>query len=441
MVFAAWRRLAPHEMVLFLLIFAHALWAQQPQSPVLTLDAAIDFATHHSPLLAATRQSVLANQAAIAAAKAEQLPRVDVGAVLLGGNQPTESGLGVPLTPFADIPAQPFGNGHLGGVATATVPIYTGGRIGAATHVAEAERNLAQTNVRDVESSLEYEVSATYARLVEVDRDVQAAQESVDAFTESRRNAAHMLSVGKVARVDLLRVDARLEDIEAKLIDLKNERQILAGQLNALMGRPVGTSVAVEQSLPYPKAAISADQAVRAAATGNTQYQLSDARAKVAHNSLDLAKSQLRPTFSFSTIFFEQGPDPFSAYKGGAIAGFSFDYPIFDRPLKHRVQEAKSLELEDRLKRDQARLDAMQRARTAYLDLQDAEARIQATQSSIADARETLRIEQEEQNYGRDTIEHLLDAEAAFLTSEADYYRALADGAIATAALKRETGQ
>ncbi len=105
------------------------------------------------------------------------------------------------------------------------------------------------------------------------------------------------------------------------------------------------------------------------------------------------------------------------------------------------MEEAKSVELEDRSKADQARLDAMQRARTAYLRVQDAQARIQATQSSIADARETLRIEQEKQKYGRETIEHLLGAQAALLTSEANYYRALADYTTATAALKRETGQ
>ena len=407
----------------------------------LTLDAAIAYAEHHSPLLAATQQSVLTKQAAIAAAKAEQLPRVDVDAALRGSNQPTESALGFPLTPLADIPNQPFGNGHLTGLASATVPIYTGGRIGAETHVAEAERDLAQTNVHDVESNLEYEVATTYARMVEVERDVQAAQESVATLTESQRIASQMLSVGKIARVDLLKIDTRLASVRAEDIDLENEQQILVGQLNALMGRPVDSPVVAQISLPHPEVTISADQAALAATTGNTQYQLAEAQTKLAQKSVDLAKSQLRPTLSFSAELFKQSSDPFSVYHGGAIAGFSFNYPIFDRPLNHRVQEAKSLELEDRSRSDQARLDAMQRARTATLQLRDAEARIQATQSSIAEAREALRIEQEKLKYGRGIIEHVLDAQAALLTSEADYYRALSDYAIATASLKRETGQ
>lgn len=441
MIKPAWRNLAACEMLALFLFFPCAFGAQQSDAPVLTLNAAIDYAKQHSPLLAATRQGVITQQASVAAAKAERLPQVDVGAVMLGSNQPAESGLAFPLTPLVETSRQPFADGHLAGIATAILPIYTGGRIRSAEHVAEAERYLAQTNVRDVESNLVFEVSATYARLVETDRDVQAARESVKALTESRRVMSQMFSVGKVAHVDLLKIDTRLADVEAKLIDLRNARQVLVGQLNALMGRAIDTPVVAEATLPHPEVAISEDQAVLTAATTNTQYQVADARVRVAQNSLKLAKSQLHPTFSLSTAFYDQSPDPFSAHRGGAIAGFTFSYPIFDRPLEHRVAEAKSRELEARSKASQERLDAMQRARTAWFQVRDAEARIRATESSIADARETLRIEQLMVQYGRDRIEHLLDAQAALLTSEADYYRALADDTVATAALKRETGQ
>jgi outer membrane protein len=85
-------------------------------------------------------------------------------------------------------------------------------------------------------------------------------------------------------------------------------------------------------------------------------------------------------------------------------------------------------------------LDAAQRARAAYLQVQNAEERIRATETAIGYAREALRIEQEKQRYGRGIIENLLDAQAALLTSEARHYRALADYTTATAAVRRETG-
>jgi outer membrane protein TolC len=117
-----------------------------------------------------------------------------------------------------------------------------------------------------------------------------------------------------------------------------------------------------------------------------------------------------------------------------------FMFPLFDRTLTNRVEEAKSRELERRFDLKQAELDATQRVRTAYLQAQNSQERIRATEASIGYARESLRIEQEKQRYGRGIIETLLDAQAALLTAEARYYRALADYTTATAALKRETG-
>jgi outer membrane protein len=443
--FAQRRRLwylAASAAVLFsLLALPHPAWAQQTAAAPLTLNAALAYAHEHSPRLAATQQGVATQQAAVGTAQAERLPGIDLGASLRGTSPLTETALGFPLTPLADIPeTQPFSHGHVNGVVSAALPLYTGGRISTAIKLAKAERGLAQTNVRDVERDLDFDVTSTYATLVELDRDIQAAQESVKALEESRRVVSQMLVVGKVARVDNFKVKARLADVQDKLIEYKNARQIEAGQLNALLGRPIDTSVVVETALPRQPAPLSPQQLAQATTTGNTKYQLAQARVGVAERSVAEAKSQLRPSLSLAADFVELSADPFSAYKGGAIAGFAFNIPLFDRPLNKQIAEAKSREIERRDQLAQVRLDAIQRTRTACLQMQDAEERIRATRASIGYAREALRVEQEKYSYGRSIIENVLDAQAALLTSEADYYRALADYTTARAALKRETG-
>ncbi|MDE3179071.1 MAG: TolC family protein [Acidobacteriota bacterium] len=424
------------------MIFVTSSWAQQPDSQPLTLAAALSYAHAHSPLLAGTKQDVETQQAGVKTAEAERLPRVDFGTALRGSNLRTQTALGFPLTPFADLPQnQPFSHGHLVAGVFATLPIYTGGRIRSATRLAQANRQLAQASVRDVERNLDFKITSTYAQIVELDRDVQAAEESVKALTESLRVIDQMLSVGKVARVDRLKVFARLADVRSTLIDFSDAREIQAGQLNALMGRAPGTPVVVERALPQQPAPVPREQLAPLAVTGNTKVQVAEAQLNVAERSVNAAKSELRPSLSLAANFIAQGADPFSAYKGGAIGGVVFSFPLFDRTLNHEVQKAKSRELEHRDEVAQAKLDAMQRARTAYLQIQDAEERIRATQAAIASAREALRVEQQKERYGRTIIENVLDAQAALLTSQADYYRALADHTIAVAALKRETGR
>jgi outer membrane protein len=411
------------------------------QSDLLTIDAALVYARQHSPKLSSKRQSVATEQAGIAVASSERLPRLNLGAAARGSSQPAETAMGFPLTQLAQIPeGQPYSNGHLNADLRATIPLYTGGRIGSAVSLAKARRDLATVSVKDVERDLDFDVTAVYASVVQLDRDITAAQESVNALTESRRVISQMLDEGKVARVDLLKVDTRLADVQDSAIEFRNAREIEAGQFNALLGRPVDTPVALESDLPPPSTQPSLEQVSGLAHAGNLKSQLAEAELSVAERSVSVAKSTQRPSMSLAVDATGQSTDPFNIYKGGVAGGVVFSFPVFDRTLTHQVEEAKGRELERRADLKQVELDSAQRARAAYLQVKNSEERIRASEASIGYAREALRIEQEKQRYGRGIIENLLDAQAALLTSEARYYRALADYTTATAAVTRETG-
>jgi outer membrane protein len=414
--------------------------AQQTGLP-LTLDDSLVYARQHSPRLSAKRQGITTGQASVSTAKSERLPRLSLDAVVRGSSQPTETAMGFPLTQLGNIPeGQPFRRGHLNADVRATIPVYTGGRISSAVGLAQAQRELAQVSARDSERYLDFDVTSTYANLVQLDRDIEAAQESVRALTESRRVVSQMLDEGKVARVDLLKVDTRLADIVDTAIEFNNAREIQAGQFNALLGRPVETVVAVETTLLRAPVQLTLDQVSQVAAKGNTKNEVARAEVGVSERSVAVARSALRPSVSIAAELLGQSVDPFAVYKGGVMAGAVFNFPFFDRTLTNRVEELKSRELERRADLKQVELDAAQRARAAYFQAKNSEERIRATETAIGYAREALRIEQEKQRYGRGTIENLLDAQAALLTAQARYYRALADYTTAIAAITRETG-
>ncbi len=424
----------------FAVLCLPSLTAQQVDPP-LTMDAALAYAREHSPRLSARKQGVTTEQAAISIARAERLPRLTLDAAARGSSQATQTAMGFPLTQLADIPeGQPFGNSHLNAQLIATLPLYTGGRIGSAVRLAQARRDLAKVDVLDVERDLDFDVTSTYANLVQLDRDIQAAQESVSALTESRRVIAQMFDEGKVAKVDLLKVDTRLADVRDTAIEFRNTRDIEEGQLNALLGRSINTPVTVEITLTQPAVQTPLDQLLQVARTENPKGQIARAEVAISDRSVEVSRSALRPSLSLAGRLQGQSVDPFTSYKGGVFGGLVFSFPAFDRTLSDRIGEAKSRALERQADSRQVELDVTQRTRTAYLQAQNSQERIRATEASITYAREALRIEEEKQRYGRGIIENLLDAQAALLTAEARYYRALADYTTAVAAIRRETG-
>jgi outer membrane protein TolC len=414
--------------------------SRDPSQP-LTLEVAIAYAREHSPLIRARRHSVSTGEARVVEAQSGHLPRLGVGASYRMSTADTVTAMGLPLAPLADVPTQSPSWQHLNGNVSAEVPLYLGGRIVAQTEVARAELEVAEIGVRDVDRNLTFDVTRTYARLVELDRDVEAAQVSLDALSESRRVMAEKLAADRVARVDLLKVDTRLAGVQATLVSLATARLVEAGRMNVLLGRAVDASVAVANALPPRRVTLPLEQ-VTANLSQNTAIQLAQARLRTAEHGVTLARGGLLPSLSLVGNSFMQSSDPASGsdYKFGAVGGLVVTVPLFDLALVYRLKEAHSLESERDAELDQARLEAQERARTARLQVDDAEERMRATEAAIASAEEVLRIEQDKQRLGRDTVENLLDAQAALLATEVTYYRALSDQTTAVAALERETG-
>lgn len=440
----AHRRFLQLLILLLAVVSVSPVYAQSlAQTEPLTLDEAISYALKQSPRLAGKRQGVVTKKEAVATAKAKRLPKVDFDTAYRVTNQRVQSALGFPLTDLSDIPEeQPFAHEHLNAGVFATFPLYTGDRIGSGIRRAQAEQDEAGASEQDVKSQVIFDVTESYARLVQLGRDIQAAEESVNALTESLRDMEAKLKTGKAARVDLLKIDARLADVRANLIRFRNARDIEASLLNALIGRPVDTPVVVKTELQQPEAVALLNSTAVINSEGNTRYKLARARVATVKRQVDTARSRLYPSLSLVAGYREQVIDPnHGPYKGDAIAGVVLSMPLFDSTLSHGVEEEKSRELERSYEMEQARLDAEQEIRTASLQIRDAQERIQATQAAIASAREVLRIEQLEERLGRSMVENLLDAQAALLTAEANYYRALADYTIAVAGYKRQTGK
>jgi len=77
---------------------------------------------------------------------------------------------------------------------------------------------------------------------------------------------------------------------------------------------------------------------------------------------------------------------------------------------------------------------------TAASDIESSSQRVKTTGQAISQARESLRIEREKYDLGKGSITDVLDAQSALLQAETNYYRALADHAIARARLQLAEG-
>jgi outer membrane protein, multidrug efflux system len=114
------------------------------------------------------------------------------------------------------------------------------GRIRRATEAARGDLFATEAFRRGVVLSLVSGVAQAWFELVELDRELEIARESVASFEETRDLFQRQFLGGVVSKLDSLRAEAALAQAAARVPDL--ERQVVAkeNELSVLAGRPAG---------------------------------------------------------------------------------------------------------------------------------------------------------------------------------------------------------
>jgi len=292
-----------------------------------------------------------------------------------------------------------------------------------------------------------------------------------------RQRALDMMKVGKAARVDVLRTEVRLSDLDQRLVREQTVLDIQRRLLNTLMGIADGSRpITIQGDLRMNRRAPDIQGALAMAYAERGDYRAARAALQAQVDRVNAAGAARWPTLSlagsygtrvasgitdsgaaFINRFMASNPQgpPFGVgvntkFKSPGISpslpvgniGVVADYPLFDGgriTAQIREQEARLASAQANLRKLelQIRLDV----ETAMLNVSSAQKRSQATQKAIEQAKESFRIETQKYDLGKGSITDVLDAQAAMLDVQTNHYRALADYSIALAQLGLATGE
>lgn len=140
-------------------------------------------------------------------------------------------------------------NSTLSAGLSASVPIYTGGRVKAATRVAEANSRAQAARVLQLDQELVLQVSLGYLDVLRSDQLLRVADSNLAISRERRRVAAVRLAAGAAARLEVLRADTTLANAQQSRVAAVNSLAQSRGALNTLLGRPPETPLRTQSLL------------------------------------------------------------------------------------------------------------------------------------------------------------------------------------------------
>ncbi len=343
-----------------------------------------------------------------------------------------------------------YGDEILAGDVVLRMPIFTGGRIRNEIKAADLLRQSAEHHLARTRQELVFNVSQVFYDILAQAHIVESLAFSRKVMEEHHKRVGNLVNVQKAARVDLLRTDVRLADINQRLVAEKNVLSILRRVLVNFLGLS-GTESEVDVEGPLQLETVDANlpQSVAEAYARRSDYLAAKKDVGAQAMRLDTARAGRWPIVSVEgTYGLRNSTGPTSRPAGTddtedvGFIGVGAIIPIFEGGrISARVvrEHAKLISLRERLRK--LKLQIKLDVETAILSINSSGARVDATEKSIEQAKESLRIEREKYELGKGSITNVLDAQAALLDAQTTYYHALADYNSAVAQWRLSIGE
>lgn len=414
--------------LLFLFLTTQA--QQVPHAP-LTLDQCIALSLQSNPQLLSSHYTVAESEARVREMRAAYFPTLSLISVATRFSSASAKSSGGIIT----------SNNYNAGLS-ARYYLFQGFKTVAATDAAlfsyDASRYQYESNRQD----LVFKVTQAYYKLVEAERLIRVAENSVERARLHLDVANARVKAGVASRSDVLKAEVELSNAGLTLIRAKNGRLTARGSLNILLGRTANSPILVVDDLgTIDRNGIREfDPLVAVAFQHRPELKRFDSQLMAQRSTVRYARSDYFPSISFDAAYNYGGAEV-AALDNTWSAGLTVSIPLFtgfstSARVTQEEMALRSLEqLRDDL-RQQISLDVWK----AYSAVKEAEERIDNTKTFLENAQENMNIAEGEYKEGIGSMIDVTDAQTALLTAEQSHIEALADFKIAVASLQRALG-
>lgn len=333
-----------------------------------------------------------------------------------------------------------IGNSHSNGL-TASLPIFTGGKLKGTIKQAKANYQYNQVGVQRTYNEMRSTVTDGYFNMLQADNIQKLSAESVTRLEDHLKNVQAQYDVGVVAKVDVLRSQVELANAKQTLIQAENSYQVAEANMNKIVGLPMDTNLKLDNLLVYNAYDKNMDDCLAYAAEHRPELMQAQYNVDAAKGALMVARSGHMPQVAASASQSWSDTNWPGDEKGNWGVGVNVSMNVFDTGVTlSKIHGAEA----DLKKAEETYRDTVNAVnldvRSNYLGLREAEKRISTTKLAVEQADEDYRIAQLRYMSGVGTNTDVLDAQVALTQAKTNYTQALYDYNTSKTALETSIG-
>jgi len=437
------------EFALLLAGWATLIAAASAQTS-LTLHDAVNIALEKNPLRKAALADTRAASADVQTARSFLLPHVTFSETAMRGDDPVYV-FGSKLRQQRFTPddfalnklntPSPYGNFSTG--FTGTWNLFDSFASWCGINRAREMNIAAKRQLERTDQEILFRVVQSYYGVLLAAKQLEVAEQAEKTAKSIMDRSQVRFDAGLVVESDLLSAKVRLASREQELIRARNNLELARVQLSTAMGVPAGAQYQPADPLAERTLTAAPLPALEQEALATRpDLKRIEAQQSAQELSLAIAKSSFGPRLK-AFAGWELDNPTFLAGGGGNnwLGGIELQIDLFQggakrAALSHERANAERIAALKQAARDSVRLEVQQ----AYFDQDASQQQVEVARTAIAQAQESLRINQDRYDGGLLTITDLLGAEEAARRSQTDYWQAVYQFQVSYANLELASG-
>jgi len=331
------------------------------------------------------------------------------------------------------------------------IPLFAGGKLINEARAANLLSQASEHRLGRTREELIFNVTSVFYGILAQEKLIDSLAFSQEALVSHLKRVNDLIAAQKAARVDRLRTEVRLADVQQKTVREKNALAVQKQLLTNLMGaEPTSPTLELQGALDeMTTTSLTMAEGIAAAFVARPDYLAARQELEAQGRRIDVARAGHSPTVGLFGAYggrwaANPSEQPMGAGNSEDVGrvGIGVEIPLFQGGrIRARVKEerAKLAAAQERLHK--LELQIRLEVETALLNFGSASERARTLRKSVEQAEESLRIERQKYELGRGAIVDVLDAQAALLEAETNYYRALADVNVARAQIDLAEGE
>ena len=394
---------------------------------LLTLEQCRQIAREHQPEIRASFQETQAGQARIGQARADIFPQVSAESMYNRSSEVSRS------SSKREVSSE---YGHQVGVNQL---LYDFGKTKARVKMRRLEAESLQAELEDVRDRIDFTVRQAYFGVLKAERDRKVAAETVRQYQEHLQQAQGFFSAGVKPRFDVTKAEVDLSRSQLELITAENAVRLARVRLNNAMGMPDAPDYPLEDILERRFERISLETVLEQALLNRADLKALDLHKRSLDEALKVAKAGHYPHLDGAAFYRWIGEE--HPLDREWQVGASVTFPLFTGlRTRYEVLEARANRKAEEASEDALKQTIVSEAQRAWLNLHEAQERIDTARLVVRQADENFAIARGRYRAGVGSPIEVTDAQVSYADAHNMLTSALYDYQIAVAALERVMG-